>query len=624
MNVRFGARTQVGAAVVCSILSVCSGFAANSDRPKSGKVEIFKLSDVKPGMQATAWTVFSGFDVEAVPIEIIGISRNGNGPKQDIIIAKMGGKAQRTNVAGGMSGSPVYIDGKLVGAVAFRLSVFSPDAICGITPIESMLEINDFDTTRPSDARTPDRNSAARASAEIPGELLNRAVSAGQIRMIPSMPSLTPIATPLVLSGFSDSVLREFMPLFEQIGATPVQGGSSGSVTSSKPVAGWQDALQPGSAVAGVLVAGDMNVTGMGTVTYNDGKRVLAFGHPFFNLGPVEMPMAKSEIVTVLASAFQPNKMGNTTDIVGALKQDRHAGIMGELGATARMIPVNVKVRGFDGKLTVIREKELKFSVFVHQKWTPYLMMLTLFNSLEQINEYSDDATYRLSGLVEMDGTPNISLSTMQAPGEAPAPAPLILAGWWGDKFNRLFLNAVETPKLKSVNVTVDLLPERRQSIIEGAWTPAVEVVPGQVVPVKVFLRPYRGDRTERDFNLQLPEGLAKGEHRVLLSDADTLNRMQLFATASSRYMDIPQTVSLINQERSNNKIYVSLVEARPTFYADDRTMPSLPGSVQNLLQSGRTASKSLTSTPETAKEQMTVDFDQVVSGSYSLRIVVR
>ncbi len=624
MHVRFTAHRLFCAAAVFAAFTTSAAFAATSERPKAGKVEIFKLIDVKPGMQATAWTVFSGYEVESVPIEIIGISRNGNGPKQDLIIAKMGGKAQRTNVAGGMSGSPVYIDGKLVGAVAFRLSVFSPDAICGITPIESMLEINDYDTSRPSDARTPDRNSGSRASVEIPGELLNRAVSAGQIRGIPSMPSLTPIATPLVLSGFSETVLREFLPLFEQIGAMPVQGGSSGAVTSAKPVAGWQNSLQPGSAVAGVLVAGDMNVTGMGTVTYNDGKRVLAFGHPFFNLGPVEMPMAKSEIVTVLASAFQPNKMGNATDIVGALKQDRHAGIMGELGAEARMIPVTVKVRGFDNKLAVLKEKELKFSVFVQQKWTPYLMMLTLFNSLEQMNDYSDDATYRLSGLVEMDGTPNISLHTMQAPSEVPAPTPMILAGWWGDKFNKLFLNAVEMPKLKSVNVTVDLLPERRQSIIESAWTPASDVAAGQTIPVKVFLRPYRGDRHEREFNLQLPEGLSKGEHRILLSDADTLNRMHAAATSSSRYMDIPQTVSLINQERSNNKIYVSLVEARPTFYADDRTMPSLPGSVQNILQSGRTASKSLTSTPDSAKEQMTLDFDQVVSGSYSLRIVVR
>ncbi len=125
--------------------------------PRAGKVEIFKSSDLRPGMKGVAWTVFQGTEPEPVPVEIIGLWKNAWGPKQDIIIAKLGGKAQRTNVAGGMSGSPVYIDGKLVGAIALRLSVFSPDAICGITPIELMLEINDFDQSRPIDARTPDK-----------------------------------------------------------------------------------------------------------------------------------------------------------------------------------------------------------------------------------------------------------------------------------------------------------------------------------------------------------------------------------------------------------------------------------------------------------------------------------
>ena len=148
-------------------------------RPQPGPVETMKTSELKPGMQGTAWTVFAGTEPEPVPIEIIGLWKNAWGPKQDIILAKMGGKAARTNVAGGMSGSPVYIGGKLVGAVALRLSVFSPDAICGITPIDLMLEINDLDKTRPAEARTPDKNPAQRAAAEIPGDLLRRVVAAG-------------------------------------------------------------------------------------------------------------------------------------------------------------------------------------------------------------------------------------------------------------------------------------------------------------------------------------------------------------------------------------------------------------------------------------------------------------
>ena len=156
---------------------------------------------------------------------------------------------------------------------------------------------------------------------------------------------MVPIETPLVFSGFHDNVLKEFGPMFNQMGITAVQGGAAAALRDPKPAKDWQDALQPGDAIAGVLVSGDMSVTGLGTATYNDGKRVLGFGHPLFNLGPVSMPMSKGEILMVLSSQFQPNKFGNATEIVGALKQDRHSGIAGDLGATADMIPVSVKVR---------------------------------------------------------------------------------------------------------------------------------------------------------------------------------------------------------------------------------------------------------------------------------------
>ncbi len=618
MNLKLAVCLLTGAAFFAPF-----GRAAEMPRPRAGKVEIFREADLKPGMQATAWTVFNGTEPEPVPIEIVGIMKNAWGPKQDIILGKMGGKAIRTNVAGGMSGSPVYIDGKLVGAVALRLSVFSPDAICGITPIELMLEIKDFDKSTPSSAKAP-TDPGKRAAIEIPGGMLGQVVSAGASGNFPQSQFMVPIETPLTMSGFSDQTLHEFSPMFQQMGMTAVAGGSSGNITSSKPVSGWQNALQPGDAVAGVLVAGDMSMTGLGTVTYNDGKRVLAFGHPFFNLGPVDMPMTKGEILMVLGSAFQPNKIGNATDIVGALKQDRHSGIMGELGATADMVPVTVKVKSYTEGNTILKEKELHFSVFVHQKWTPYLMMVTLFNSIQGLNDFADEATFRLKADVELEGHKGLNLSTMMAPGEMPVPAPMMLAGWWGDKFNKLFLNSVETPKLKSVTATVELLPERRIATIENAWTPNSEVAPGSEIPVKVYLRPWRGERLEREFKLKLPAGMAKGDHRILLSDADTINRMQSVAGMANRFMDLPQTVSLLNQERSNNRLYVALVEQRPTVYSDDKTLPSVPASVLNVMQTGRTASRSMTTSPESAVEQMALPFDQVVSGSYSLKITVK
>jgi hypothetical protein len=597
------------------------GFAGDSSvpRPKAGKVEILPLSQVKPGMQATAWTVFEGTEPEPVPVELVGVLKNANGPRQDVILGKMGGKAVRTNVAGGMSGSPVYVDGKLVGAVAFRISVFSPDAICGITPIELMLEINQFDTSRPDSSRTPGAARAQVAEIALPAGLGAPASGLPQ-----PMPMLVPIETPLVLSGFTESALAEFGPLFRQMGIAAVQGGAAATMLSSQPVDGWESALNPGETVAGALVTGDMSVSGLGTVTYNDGKKVLAFGHPFFNLGPVDIPMAKGEVLMTLASSYQPSKLANATGVVGALRQDRHNGIQGSLGEQSPMIPVSVTVRSLDDKEAVTRRKDLHFDVFVHQKWTPYLMMLTLYNSVSELNEFADETTYRLSAKVEMGGPRSVTLSNMQTSGEVPMPAPLMLASWFGDKFNRLYLNNVKTPDVKRVDVTVDLLPERRVAAIENAWVANPDVQPGDVVPVKVFLRPYRGQPIQRDVQVRIPAGLAKGDHRVLLSDAETLNRMQNMAGAMNRFLDIPETVSLINQERTNNRLYVSLVESAPTAYYDDKALPSLPSSVLNVMQAGRPSSRSLVTTGETVSEQMSIPFDAVVTGSYSLRIHVK
>ena len=593
----------------CALAMLFSTFLTAQEavpsRPKTGKPEIFKLKDIRPGLKGYAWTVLAGMDPEPIPVEIVGLLKNQWGPHQDIILAKMLGKAIRTNVAGGMSGSPVYIDGKLVGAVALRMSVFSPDAICGITPIEYMLEVNDFDESRPADAKTP--------------ETLGTKAAAFSQTMIP-------IETPLYLSGFNENVIREVAPIFEQMGVQVAAGGASSTMQDAKPAPGWQKSLQPGDAVTGVLVTGDMSMTGMCTVTYNDGKHVLACGHSFFNLGPVDMPMAKGEVLMTLASAFQPNKMGNATEIVGALHQDRHSAIEGVLGATAQMVPVTLKVRSLGDNNAIRKENVLHFNVFVQQKWTPYLMMLTMFNSISNLNDYADEATYRLSGKVQFDGAgqPDMDVSTMLAPSEAPLPTPMLLASFWGDKFNRLFLNSVGTPKLKSVDATIDLLPQRRIAAIENAWIPASEVEAGSEVPLKVFLRPYRGERIEREFHLKIPATLARGEHRIVVSDADTLNRMQSAAGLAARNLDIPQTVSLINQERSNNQLYVSLVDARPTVFMEDKALPSLPASIVNVMQAGRTASRHYISSAESAMEQGSIPFDFVVSGSYTLKITVK
>ena len=602
---------------LCSVCA-CLGQEPAPQPPKIGKVEFLKSSELKPGMKGYTWTVFQGLDPEAIPVEIIGIMKNSLGPGQDLILAKLGGKALQTNVAGGMSGSPVYIDGKLAGAVSRRVSVFSPDSICGITPIEQMLEVSDLDASRPA-------NALANSAIPVPSELLARAFAGGGPQSLPRSPvMLTPIETPLVLSGFNEGVLRDIAPLFSELGLTVVQGGGGGSTSDSKPVAGWATSLRPGQGVGGLLVTGDMAVAVQGTVTYNDGHRVLAFGHSLLNLGPVDIPMSRSEVVMTMASSYQPNKFANTTDVVGAMHQDRAGGVLGILGDQAQTIPMNVTVRSFADDGTIRAERTFKYSVFVQERYTPSLVMTTLYNTLSGVNQFSEQNTYRLNGKIELDGGRSLALATMQAPTDGATPAPMLLAGWVGDRVNRLFLNTVTPPRFKRADVSVDLLPERRIATIENAWAAVNEAQAGQVVPVKVFVRPYRGERIEKDIEVRIPAGFPAGQHRILLSDADTLNRMQSAAGRVNRFIDLDQTISLINQERANTRLYVSLLQTASTVYYDDKTLPSLPASVLNVMQSGPMASRPFVSSRETVLEQESIPLDTVVSGSYSLTITVK
>jgi len=600
-------RKHAAALAALAILTVAGQARAQpGTKPAAGPVAVMKSSEIKPGMKGTAWTVFEGSEAEAIPVEIIGAMKNAWGPKQDIILAKLGGRAARTNVAGGMSGSPVYVDGKLIGAIALRISVFSPDAICGITPIEHMLEINELDESKPAAPKAP-QNAWAQPELAVPPSLAG------------SNQRLVAIETPLTFSGFHQQTLDAFGPVFSQMGIQAVMGGAAGSVSGSSPAPGWQKALAPGDAVAGVLLSGDLSITGLGTVTYNDGRRVLGFGHSFFNLGPVSMPMAKGEVLMVLSSQFQPNKFANATEIAGALRQDRHSGIMGVLGERAETIPVQLEVE------TPALKQTFQFEAFIHPKWTPFLMTLALYNTLQGLNDAAaDEATYELDGTMELPGSAPLTVKQMAVTGDAPMPAAMALSVWWGERFSRLFQNPESAPSIKRVNAKLRMVSGRRTAAIEGAWLDQSEVAPGEELTGKVALRRWRGERIVKPFKLRIPAALAAGEHRVLVSDGETLNRPRAMASMVQRNsLDLAQVVALMNQERTNNQVYVSVIEARPTVFAGDKQLGGLPPSMMNAIQAGRSAAP-LAAASETVRVSALIQSDDVVTGSVALRFKVK
>src|SRR6266403_560712 len=298
------------AALLC--LTSCAWVTAQNQSENRPSPAIMPLAQIHEGMRGTAYTVFEGTKPEPMDVEVLGVLRNVNGARGDLILVRLHGtKPEYTGVVAGMSGSPVYFDGKLAGALAFRIGEFSKEPIAGITPIERMLEI-DADDQMPAPGPSP--------IAAVPS-IPSRTSGPGESAALPVQGFsnyLKPIETPLVFSGFSEDTLRLYAPQFAAAGIMPVMGvGSSSDRKQPEPI-------EPGSAVSAVLVRGDMDIAATCTVTYIDPQRLLACGHPLTQYGMVDMPMTKANVVATLASPYYAYKIVNTTDEVGTFVQDRH------------------------------------------------------------------------------------------------------------------------------------------------------------------------------------------------------------------------------------------------------------------------------------------------------------
>lgn len=621
------ARQQLLPALAAVCLSVSAASAQSADPaqqssgpPQAGPVEILPLDEVEKGMEAVAWTVFEGAAAEPVPVEILGKLKNAWGPKQDIILAKLGGRALRTNVAAGMSGSPVYHDGKLLGAVALRFSTFSPDAVAGITPIESMLEIDEHDRSLPSRsarhfpaARGPDGDAPAAAD-------LARQVWDARGARLPDDSYAAAIETPLAFSGVAKPALDLFAGHFRRSGIVAVQGGAvSGAETGADSAVG---AMNPGEAIAAVLMSGDMSAVGLGTVSYNDGKRVLGFGHAMLNTGPVEMPMAAADVLLVLASQFAPAKISNAAHIVGALRQDRHSGIMGVLGETAYTIPVEIAVRNFSAAGKISGRKDYSVSIFRNRQWTPQLLMLAVYNAIFNVNEAAWETTYRLDAAAQFAGAPDLDLHMLLAANPGPAPPPLQLAASLAQKIGRVLDNPFDAPETAGIRVDIDLLPGRRTAAVEHVRLDRFVAKPGDVVSGKVFLRPYRGSRVEREFSLPIPPGAAKGQLTVTASGAAPFNRVLEIAAARNGPMTLRETVALLNRERDADAVHIKLSRRGPTAHVDGRSMPNIPVSLLNVMRSG--AGRRLSIETQTPLAELSIPFDAIIEGAQTQTLEIQ
>lgn len=567
------------------------------------------VAQIHTGMRGVAYTVFEGVKPEAMEVEVLGVLRNVNGPKGDIILVRLHGpKVEYTGVVAGMSGSPVYLDGKLAGALAFRIGEFSKEPIAGVTPIASMLEINALDRSPAEEAaatRPAVNNAAGKTSS--PGEATGLTTSTQGFANY-----LKPIETPLVFNGFSEDTVRRFAPQFAAAGIVPVMGaGSSSDAKQPEP-------LEAGSAVSAVLVRGDMDIEATCTVTYVDPQRLLACGHPLLQFGSVDLPMNKAQVLATLPSPLNAFKIVNTTEPAGVFVQDRHTGIMGVFNREPQMIPVTLTINGGAGT------KEFHYEVLNNARLSPVAIMATVFNALHGVNEYGEEISYRLNGSINVKGFPEVQLKNMFSPAENAQPAAMAAALSLGERFGRIYDNPYNAPAVNSVKLDFDLVRERRWARLESARADVTEARPGDEITIETVLAPYRGERRVHQIPVKIPPSASKGTLRILVSDGETLDRVGRGTPAFGRKLDLASTIALLNKEHANNRVYVSLLEADPEARVADKVMPTLPISVMNVMDGMRGNQEMVVSGESNVDETATMPLDYVVSGAQLLTITVK
>jgi len=589
--------------------------------PASVPADIIPLDEIHEGMKGTALTVFQGTKPESMDVEVLGVMHNVNGPKGDIILVRLHGtKPEYTGVVAGMSGSPVYFNGRLAGALAFRIGEFSKEPIAGVTPIQEMLEISAMDH-RPAQSTLRAVGSAGSSNAAPSNDTssTNRGVSSqtaspgdAAAPLQSYNDYLKPIDTPLVFNGFSAETLQRYGPQFEAAGIVPVMGIGSSS-NEKQP-----DPIEPGSAVSAVLVRGDMDIAATCTVTYVDPQRLLACGHPLLQFGEVDLPMTKATVLATLPSPMNAFKIVNTTETVGAFVQDRQNGIMGVPGRESKMIPVTVALHS--GAAT----KEFHYEVLNNARLSPLAMMATVFNALHGINEYGEDITYRMNGVLSVKGYPDVTLHNMFAPQDNGQPAAALAAATIGDRFGRIYTNAFNAPDVEGVKLDFDLVRERRSARLEASRTDVTEARPGDQIMVETVIRPYRGERLVRQIPIRIPTSTSKGTLRILVSDGDTLDRMHRGTPMMNRGLGLAPTIALLNKERANDRVYVSLIESDPEAMVADKVMPTLPLSVMNVMENMRGTQDMVVLGESSVSEASTEPLDYVVSGAQMLTINIK
>jgi hypothetical protein len=361
-----------------------------------------------------------------------------------------------------------------------------------------------------------------------------------------------------------------------------------------------------------------MDIAATCTVTYMDAQHLLACGHPLLQFGQIDLPMTKAQVVATLASPLNAFKIINTTESVGAFVQDRHTGIMGEFGKKPDMIPVTLNIQGGP------TPKQFHYEVLNNAHLSPLAMMATVFNALHGVNEYGEETTYRMNGRISVVGYPDVTVRNMFAAADGGQPAAVLAALSVGDRFGRIYDNPYNIPDVRGVQLDFQIVRDRRWARLESAHTDLTEARPGDEIIIETALRPYRGEAVVRQIPIHIPTSTSKGPLHILVSDGDTLDRIRHGAPLFGRKLDLASTIALLNKQHTNDRVYVSLLEADPEVMVADKVMPALPLSIMNVMDGMRGTQEMQVLGESSVNETATAPLDYVVSGAQVLTITIK
>ena len=553
------------------LLAVLAGLAPDA----TAQPAILPLDEVRPGMVGEGRTVFSGEEVETFGVEIVGVLE-GAMPGRSIVLANLsGGPLAHTGVMQGMSGSPVYVDGRLLGAVAYAFP-FAKDPICGITPFEEMVRF----TEMPLGAgASPGVAPAPTLRFSSAGEPSFDPIPVPEVGIENDGRQLLPIRAPVTASGLSPAAHRVLAPLFRQLGMELAPGGLTGTAGGASQQTAVPK-LSPGSPVGATLIGGDMVLMASGTVTHVDEAtgEVFAFGHPFTGLGTISIPMQQARVEASVASLSNSFRLASAGATIGVWQQDRATGIRGKLGARARTIPMRVQVQGSRGG-----RRDYNLELVDHDLFSPLLAFSGLVSILSQEERPAGTQTIRLAARIGIAGGRTLTVEDVFGSGGAgvlTSAASLVAA-----PLALLLGNPVERIPVRDIEVEISASEEAHAATVTRAWLRSSRVRPGDTATLRVAVKDFRGAEAIRELEVPIPRSAAGSGLTLLVADALSVALADQRQGVTGTPTRVEQIFRAIGRHRRQSRLYVRLVESgRSAAVVGGEYLPSLPPSIRSVV----------------------------------------